>query len=391
MLATLRKPAFVRIYLIPLVSNTAASMTGAIAILYALDLGASILQVNLITAIQSTMGILLLVPFGILSDRVGRRPMIVFSRTMSVFGALVRAFATDANHLLIASFVGGFAGGVLYFSVLLSMIADIAKPKEQHEGVSTLLLFNGLGMLLGPIVCSLLLTLPQMTLRSIYHIGVVAQICTLLYVIVGIRETTPKTASGARIVYRIAIRDLMSRKDFQGLLLAIFFYAFSDSVLRIYVPIYSRLDLNLSDAEIASFSTYRSLSNMLIRFFLATILTRFPIGLLYLTGLTLGGIVSLACVFAPNYLSIALILFFSGMANGLQAVSKNTLTARKSTARNRGVANSLSHLSESIAHISTTHTSPIAYELGLTPVFLISGMTALLATTPLLTILKGER
>jgi MFS family permease len=215
-------------------------MIGPIAVLYALDLGANILQINLITAIRSTMGILLLVPFGILSDRLGRKPMILFSRAVITLGTLIRAFATDPNHLLIAAFVGGFAGGMIDITIVLSMIADIAEPKEQHEGVSTLLLFNGVGMLLGPIVCSMLLTLPQMTLRSIYHIGVVAQICTLLYMMIGIKETTPKTASGARIVYRNAIRDLARRKDFQGLLLAIFLYAFSDSVRR------NRLVLHLS-------------------------------------------------------------------------------------------------------------------------------------------------
>ena len=69
MFTTLKNPALLKIYFIPLITMTVQSMTGAIAILYALELGADIFQVNLISTIQSLMGIILLVPFGILSDR----------------------------------------------------------------------------------------------------------------------------------------------------------------------------------------------------------------------------------------------------------------------------------------------------------------------------------
>ncbi|MFB0522694.1 MAG: MFS transporter [Candidatus Bathyarchaeia archaeon] len=167
MFATLRKAAFVKIYVIPLAAMTTASMTGAIAVLYALDLGANILQINLITTIRSTMGILLLVPFGILSDRLGRKPMILFSRAIMTLGTLIRTLATDPNHLLIAAFVGGFAGGG-FWPILLSMLGDIAKREEQQEAVSTLLVFSSLGMLIGPVICSFLLSLPQIALRDIY-------------------------------------------------------------------------------------------------------------------------------------------------------------------------------------------------------------------------------
>ena len=72
MLRTIRDPQLLRIYIIPLLTVTTGSMTWAVSVLYALDLGATLLEVNLITTIQSTMSILLMVPFGLLSDRLGR-------------------------------------------------------------------------------------------------------------------------------------------------------------------------------------------------------------------------------------------------------------------------------------------------------------------------------
>jgi MFS family permease len=51
MFETLRKPAFAKLYVIPLISNIAYSMTGSISVLYALDLGADVLLVNLIATV----------------------------------------------------------------------------------------------------------------------------------------------------------------------------------------------------------------------------------------------------------------------------------------------------------------------------------------------------
>jgi len=157
MFSTFKKPALVKIYIIPLLTVMTGSMTWSVSVLYALDLGADILQINLISTIRSTMGILLLVPFGILSDRFGRRPMVIYSRIMITFGTFIRMLAIEPNHLLFASFIGGFAGGG-FFPILLSMIGDIATSKEQREAISTLYLFSSFGMLGGPIITSVLLS-----------------------------------------------------------------------------------------------------------------------------------------------------------------------------------------------------------------------------------------
>jgi len=116
-------------------------MSNSISILFALDLGANIFQVNLINTMRSTMSILLLVPFGILSDRLGRKPMLLYPRAVMFLGTLIRTFATTPDHLLLAALAGGFAGGG-FFPILLSMIGDVAKPKEQQKAISTLFLFS---------------------------------------------------------------------------------------------------------------------------------------------------------------------------------------------------------------------------------------------------------
>jgi len=383
MFSTLRRTALLKLYLIPLIFVTTGSMVWAIGVLYALDLGASILQVNLITTIQNAVGILLLVPFGILSDRLGRRPMLLYTRTIMLVGIGVRAFATDPNHLLIAAFIGGFAGGA-FFPILLSMVADLAEPGERQEVISTLYLFSGAGMLLGPLFGSILLTMPGVTLRNLYQIHLIAQAGNLIYLATQIHETRPRPPRGEEKQLRIYLWDLVKRTNFQGLLAVGFLFSLYNAIMNTYVPMYARLNLKLTDAEVSSLSLYRNLAVLLIRFSFATFLTRTPATLLLILALGLGGISGLAAPLADSYLSLVLIRLLAGTCHGATMILGSTLVAVETKPENRGVANSLYNVTQSTGGIANVLTSPIVETQGLTPVFILGGASALAATLPLL-------
>lgn len=383
MFSTLKNPALVKLYILPLIFVASGSMTWAISVLYALDLGASILQVNLITTIRSAMSILLLVPFGILSDRFGRRPMLLFPRIIVLIGLLIRTFATHPNHLLLAAFVGGFAGGG-FFPVLLSMVADVAEPEDRQEVISTLYLFSGIGMFLGPLIGSLLLTMPQVSLRNLYQIHVIAMVGTLLYMATQIQETKPDTPKSEQTHFKIHISDLIHRSDFQALLATTLLFSFYRSIINTYIPIYARVDLNLTDAEVSSLSIYRNLAVVIIRFSCATFLTGAPITILFLSALALGGLAGLAAPLANSYLLLILIRLLAGLSHGATMILGSTLVAVETKTENRGVANSIYNVAQSIGGMANVFTSPIAESQGLSSVFLLGGASALTATLPIL-------
>jgi MFS family permease len=379
MFATVKNPAFMKIYAIPLLTVMVQSMSGAIAILYALDLGANVLQVNLITTIRSTMGIFLMVPFGILSDRFGRKPMVLYSRIVTLLGTVMRAFATEPNHLITASLFGGFAGGG-FFPILLTMIGDIAEPEERQEAISTLFFFSSLGLMIGPAICTGLLLLPQITMRNIYQITSIANVGILIYLARTIRETKSQTHEKGNS--RLHISNLIKNSSFQGLLTMSFLYFFSRSVVQTYVPIYASVDLQLSNAEVASFSFYRSLAIMLIRLSSATFLIRLSTRPFLISVLLLGGITSLVSPFANNYLLIVVIFFLSGLSYGATSILGSTLVSNISTPENRGIANSLYNLAQSTGNITKLVTSPIADIFGLTYVFFFGGLMGLFSAIP---------
>jgi len=383
MFSTFRNRALVKIYIIPLLSMISQSMVGAISVVYALDLGASVTQVNLIGTIQSTMGIFLMVPFGMLSDRFGRRPMLLIPRTIALFGVLIRAFATEPNHLLIAAFVGGFAGGG-FWPVLLSMISDLAEPEEQREAIGTMWLFSSGGMLLGPFIGSLILTQPQVTLRNLYQFHVIVYTGILIYMVTQIKETQPLTIKKERThtPYRTYITDLIRNPGYSSILVIGFLFSFFQSVMNTYIPIYARVNLNLSNAEISSLTFYRNIAVILIRFSSATFLNKVSMNVLFISFLALGGISGLSAPLADNYLSIGLTHFLSGASYGGIRVLETTFIAQESEPSNRGIANSLCDTVKSTGRILNILTSSIAETKGLIPVFIIGAVSTLTAILP---------
>jgi len=383
MFTTLRNPKLLKIYLIPLFSVLLGTMTQSIAVLYVFELGGSTFEVNLISTVRSSMGILLIVPFGILSDRFGRKPMVLYPRIIQFVGIVVYAFAAHPNHLLIASIVGGFAGGA-FFPVLLSMIGDLSETENRQEAISTFFFFSSIGMLIGPTITSLLLTFPQIILRNIYQIVLVGQIFFFIYLFTQIKETKPRTVKKQKIDYKNVISNLFKKRNFQSLILMGFLYFFYNTIIQTYIPIYARVDLKFSDAEIASLSIFRNLAVMLIRLTGATFLAKVSMKRFLLIAITLGGINSLLIPLNSTYLPMVLSIFLAGLSYGAVMSLGSTLISISSTLENRGVANSVYMASNGMGRIVNMVTTPIAETYGNAAIFLVGSVCALGALIPTL-------
>jgi MFS family permease len=381
MFSTLKKPALLKIYSIPLLVMITDTMTFAISILFALELNADILQINLITTIGMVMGIMLEVPFGMLSDRLGRKPMLIWSRTIVIFGTLINVLATNPNHLIISSLLGGLAGGE-FFPILLSMIGDITEVNKRQEAISTMFLFSSFGMLIGPIICSSLLLLPIIKLRTIYQIVLVGQAALVFYIVGMVHETKSKPVKGSQVSTKVYLTDLLRQKNFQMLLAMGFFFSLSRSITGTYIPIFAKKTLFLSDAEVASFSIFGNLAVMVMRFVSASFVARIQSGKTLLTMQFMGGMAGILCIFANNYVSIILILFISGLSYGGNRILESVLVANNSRPQNRGVANSLQNVSVSIGGMAKILTTPIVDFLGFVPTFLVGGIMGFAALLP---------
>ncbi|OGU10145.1 MAG: hypothetical protein A2W29_05260 [Gemmatimonadetes bacterium RBG_16_66_8] len=96
----------------------------------------------------SLMQFLATTVLGRLSDRVGRRPILLASIMVSVAGHLTFAFAGRYSLLFLARTISGFSAGNI--SVAQAYIADVTSPTERSRGMGMIGAAFGLGFIVGP-------------------------------------------------------------------------------------------------------------------------------------------------------------------------------------------------------------------------------------------------
>ncbi len=115
---------------------------------YALRFAASPQQVTLLLAVYSLMQLFTAPLWGRLSDRVGRRPVLMISMAASALAYLWMGSATALWMLFAArGFAGACAGNI---AAAQAYIADITKPEERAKGMGLIGAAFGLGFIIGP-------------------------------------------------------------------------------------------------------------------------------------------------------------------------------------------------------------------------------------------------
>jgi MFS family permease len=121
---------------------------------YALRFGASPQQVTLLLAVYSLMQLFAAPLWGRLSDRVGRRPVLMISMAASVLAYLWIGSAPVLWMLFAARGLAGACAGNI--AAAQAYIADITKPEERAKGMGLIGAAFGLGFIIGPALGGLL-------------------------------------------------------------------------------------------------------------------------------------------------------------------------------------------------------------------------------------------
>lgn len=91
---------------------------------------------------------------GRLSDRIGRRPILLTTMVLNAAGYFLFAFAPSYWVLLVARLVSGFAGGNI--SAAQAYVADITTAENRSKGMGLIGMAFGLGFIIGPGIGALL-------------------------------------------------------------------------------------------------------------------------------------------------------------------------------------------------------------------------------------------
>jgi predicted MFS family arabinose efflux permease len=115
--------------------------------------GATPLLMGVALGIYGLTQALLQIPFGMLSDRVGRKPLIAFGLVLLIVGSIVAALAETIHGLILGRALQG-AGAVA--AVVLALTADLIAEERRTRAMAVIGLTIGLtftgAMVLGPVI-----------------------------------------------------------------------------------------------------------------------------------------------------------------------------------------------------------------------------------------------
>jgi MFS family permease len=103
--------------------------------------------------LSNTVGFVLLYPSGMISDRYGRRPIIVFLLAATALGLLLMAVAANAAWILLASIVMG-GGNALRGPAMQAYVMDAGRAGGHGATAGAFRAVGDLGSTLGPVVAT---------------------------------------------------------------------------------------------------------------------------------------------------------------------------------------------------------------------------------------------
>lgn len=121
---------------------------------YATDLGASAVEVGWLVALFAVAQTVTAPLWGRLSDRVGRRPVILFGLAILVISFVTFALADSLLVLMLSRLAQGVGGGTV--SVTFALISDVSKAHQTATRIGWLTAATSGAALVGPLLGSLL-------------------------------------------------------------------------------------------------------------------------------------------------------------------------------------------------------------------------------------------
>ncbi|MFI0348113.1 MAG: MFS transporter [Chthoniobacterales bacterium] len=115
---------------------------------YAEYFGATSFQLGMIVAVYSLAQFVMLPIWGKLSDRIGRKPVLLLSVFGTAIGYLMMGFSQSIIMMIIARAIDGGAGGNM--GTAQAYVSDITAPEERSKAMGVLGSAFGFGFVIGP-------------------------------------------------------------------------------------------------------------------------------------------------------------------------------------------------------------------------------------------------
>ncbi len=219
---------------------------------YITELGMGGTELGVLAASFAVTRILLSGPLGGLSDRVGRKRMLVYSLLGFAIANVIYAFAQDAVVMVAArSLEGAVSAG--FFPAANAFVSDMTTPKNRGTAMGYLSTGSMVGFVVGPVVGGVLAEF--LGIRLPFIVAALLSLFTMLVLSVLIHE--PKRKSISEIVKgtRIPLKQVLFRAytTYGALGVAMFANMFAIGVLEVAFMLDAVTRFGIGPLEIGGF------------------------------------------------------------------------------------------------------------------------------------------
>jgi DHA1 family tetracycline resistance protein-like MFS transporter len=315
---------------------------------------------------------------GALSDKYGRRPILLLCLLGSAAGYILFGIGGSLGILFLARVIDGITGGDV--GTVFAYIADITKPQDRGKYFGIVGATVGLGFMLGPSVGGLV---SHISLSAPLYL---AAFLTLLNAAFGYFVLPESLSKGQRnsdfSLHHLnpftQLSYVLKNNILKLLLFTGVFYFFPFAQLQGIGSVYLKDALNWSPANIGFFFLFVGIGDMITQGFLVGKLApKFGQIKLVLAGFFLTGVAFLLYSFLPIFPLISIVvvyLIIYTLGSGLFEPSMNGLVSQIADPREQGRVQGASQSMQSITRIVAPLFAAFLYQFGHGLPYLVGAM-----------------
>ncbi|MDD4353883.1 MAG: MFS transporter [Candidatus Nanoarchaeia archaeon] len=322
---------------------------------YVKSFGVSSIYVGLIIASFSFFQFFSAPIIGKLSDKFGRKPLIIMSQIATAIGFLILGFANSVFMIFLSRLVDGLFGSNM--TLANAYISDVSKGKDRLKVYGYSGIIFSLGMFIGPAIGGFLATIDYSIPA---FLAFFMSLITLGLTVVFLKETVNVSKD-----VKIKVNDFFPLKDFlagmknpllKNIFFEFFFFIFSFSMLTSSMALFSEVQLKIGPDVIGLLFMFIGIVRILFQALVfPKLANKFSQDSLTITGLIML-IIGLVNIYFVNSLWMLFAsFFFFSIGGALSRPSMISNISNKADDSNRGkimgVFDSLSSISMIIAPI----------------------------------------
>jgi DHA1 family tetracycline resistance protein-like MFS transporter len=318
---------------------------------YAEEFGASPLVVGLLFAVFSLCQLIASPILGDLSDRYGRRPVLIFSLAGTVLSFIMLATAGSIAMLFAARIVDGLSGGNI--STARAYVADVTEPKDRARAYGLIGVAFGLGFIFGPALTGILAARISYTapIWAAAGLTTVAALMAWLWLPETVRRTR---AGGTRIL--TTLTDLFRRANLRRLLVIDFMYWMAFALFQTTFGLFAAWRFGFDASETGYFFTAFGLLGAIVQgFLIRPAVHRFGDKRIFVAGLAFGvvGLVAASAAHSVAVFAVALVPLAFGIGFGHPTMSSLISRAARGDEQGRvqGAASAVESLGRTIGPV----------------------------------------